>query len=118
VLLHRPARNWSDRDRQEALTEIARYGRRFRELEALAIVRDRRSQTEALALVVGLDPKTPPLMRSFELSESEKVAAAGIADRLVASLRSENKSGRLQLAALARAVAMMAADGEDEVDRQ
>ncbi len=118
VLLHRPARNWSDRDRQEALTEIARYGRRFRELEALAIVRDRRSQTEALALVVGLDPKTPPLMRSFELSESEKVAAAGIADRLVASLKSENNSGRLQLAALARAVAMMAADGEDEVGRQ
>ncbi|MVA22139.1 ATP-binding protein [Agrobacterium vitis] len=116
LLLHRPARNWSDRDQQEALTEIARYGRRFRELEALAIVRDRRSQTEAVALVVGLDPKTPPLMRSFELSETEKISAAGIADRLVAALRAENKSGRLQLAALARAVAMMAADSDEEVD--
>ncbi len=60
VLLHRPARNWSDRDREEALTEIARYGRRFRELEALAVVRDRRTHTEALALVVGLDPLAPP----------------------------------------------------------
>lgn len=116
LLLHRPARNWSDRDQQEALTEIARYGRRFRELEALAIVRDRRSQTEAVALVVGLDPKTPPLMRSFELSETEKISAAGIADRLVAALRAENKSGRLQLAALARAVAMMAADSDEGVD--
>lgn len=116
VLLHKPARNWSDRDREEALTEIARYGRRFRELEALAVVRDRRSHTEALALVVGLDPKAPPLMRSFVLTEAEKREAAGMADRLVASLRSDNKEGRLRLAALARAVAMLAAENEDEVE--
>ncbi len=116
VLLHRPARNWSDRDREEALTEIARYGRRFRELEALAVVRDRKSHTEALALVVGLDPKAPPLMRSFVLSDQEKAAAAGLADQLIATLRADDKGGRLQLAALARAVAMLAADAEDEVE--
>lgn len=116
VLLHRPARNWSDRDREEALTEIARYGRRFRELEALAVVRDRRSHTEALALVVGLDPKTPPLMRSFVLNDQEKAAAAGMADQLVATLQSGDKTGRLQLAALARAVAMLAAQADDETE--
>ncbi|PTD27829.1 ATP-binding protein [Sphingomonas fennica] len=113
VLLHRPARNWSDRDREEALTEIARYGRRFRELEALAVVRNRRSHTEALALVVGLDPKTPPLMRSFVLNDREKAAAAGMADRLVETLRADDKSGRLRLAALARAVAMLAAETDE-----
>lgn len=116
VLLHRPARNWSDRDREEALTEIARYGRRFRELEALAVVRDRRSHTEALALVVGLDPKAPPLMRSFVLNEQEKAAASGMADKLVATLQADDKSGRLQLAALARAVAMLAAEHDDEAE--
>lgn len=116
VLLHRPARNWSDRDREEALTEIARYGRRFRELEALAVVRDRRSHTEALALVVGLDPKAPPLMRSFVLNEQEKATAAGMADRLVASLRADDRGSRLQLAALARAVAMVAADHDNEAE--
>lgn len=116
VLLHRPARNWSDRDREEALTEIARYGRRFRELEALAVVRDRKSHTEALALVVGLDPKAPPLMRSFVLNDQEKAAAAGMADRLVAALQADDKTGRLQLAALARAVAMLAAEHEDEAE--
>lgn len=114
VLLHRPARNWSDRDREEALTEIARYGRRFRELEALAVVRDRKSHTEALALVVGLDPKSPPLMRSFVLSDQEKSAAARLAEQLVSTLRSDGKDGRLQLAALARAVAMLAADSDNE----
>lgn len=115
VLLHRPARSWSDRDREEALTEIARFGRRFRELEALAVVRDRQSHTEALALVVGLDPKAPPLMRSFVLNEKEKLAAATLAERVIADLRADDNSGRLQLAALARAVAMLAAEADDEV---
>lgn len=116
VLLHRPAHSWSDRDREEALTEIARFGRRFRELEALAVVRDRKSHTEALALVVGLDPKTPPLMRSFVLSDKEKKAAASLANRVVADLRADDKTGRLRLAALARAVAMLAAETDDEVE--
>ncbi len=116
LLLHRPARNWSDRDREEALTEIARYGRRFRELEALAVVRDRKTNTEALALVVGLDPNIPPLMRSFVLSDNEKTAAAGLADQIVATLRNNNEGGRLRLAALARAVAVIAADTEAELE--
>jgi hypothetical protein len=114
VLLHRPAHGWSDRDREQALTEVARYGRRFRELEALAVVRDRRSHTETLALVVGLDPLTPPLLRSFELTESEKTAAAGLADRVLKVLKADPDGGRLQLAALARAIASIAADSEVE----
>ena len=114
VLLHRPAHGWSDRDREQALTEVARYGRRFRELEALAVVRDRRSHTETLALVVGLDPLTPPLLRSFELTESEKQAAAGLADRLLKVLQTDPDGSHLQLAALARAIASIAADSEME----
>jgi hypothetical protein len=116
VLLHRPARNWSDRDREEALTEIARFGRRFRELEALAVVRDRKSHTEALALVVGLDPKTSPLLLSFVLNDKEKKAAATLANSVVAGLRAGDKGGRLRLAALARAVALVAAEADDEIE--
>lgn len=116
VLLHKPARNWSDRDREEALTAIARYGRRFRELEALAVVRDRQSHTETLALVVGLDPKVPPLMRSFVLSDHEKAAAAGLANHLVETLRSHDKEGRLRLPALARAVAVLVSESEAEIE--
>lgn len=114
VLLHRPAHGWSDRDREQALTEVARYGRRFRELEALAVVRDRRSHTETLALVVGLDPLTPPLLRSFELTESEKQTAAGLADRVLKVLQTNPDGGRLHLAALARAIVSLAADSEVE----
>ena len=114
ILLHKPAHGWSDRDREQALTQVALYGRRFRELEALAAVRDRRAHTETLALVVGLDPLVPPILRSFVLSESEKEQAAGLADEVLKLLGSDPTGGRLRLAALARAVASLAADTEVE----
>ncbi|RVK08933.1 ATP-binding protein [Sinorhizobium medicae] len=112
LLLHKPARSWSDRDREQGLLQLARYGRQFRELEALAVVRDRRSSTEALALVVGVDPTTPPLLRSFILTEGEKVKATVLAEDLLKTLGSNNDLARIQLAALARAMASLAADTE------
>lgn len=114
LLLHRPAQNWSDRDRDQALIEMAAYGRRFRELEALAVVRGRRSRTEAVALVVGIDSTTPPLFRSFELTDMEKLAATEIADDLVRTLLDRGGDDRLRFAALARAVASLAAQAEPE----
>ena len=110
ILLHKPASSWTDRDCAQALTELARYGRRFRELEALAVVRDRRSGTEALALVVGINPSIPPLLQTFELTELEKKKATEMAERVLRSIGADSSSGRVRLAALARAVASLAAD--------
>lgn len=112
LLLHKPAHGWSDRDRDQALVEMAAYGRRFRELEALAVVRDRRSSTEALALVVGIDPNIPPLLRSFILTDDEKKQATSLADEVLATLNLDAGNGHLRLAALARAVASLAAEQE------
>lgn len=112
VLVHRPAHSWSDRDREQAMIELARFGRRFRELEALATVRDRRSSTEAVALVVGIDPGVPPLLSSFELTEEEKSVASAMARDVLAALPGGGTAGRLRLAALARAVASLTADLE------
>lgn len=110
LLVHKPASSWSDRDRDQALTEMVRYGRRMRELEALAVIRNRRSDTEALALVVGVDPKVPPLLQSFELSAAEKKKAAALADRVIAAMSNEGHEAHLKFAALARAVAVLTAD--------
>lgn len=116
LLLHRPAHNWSDRDHDQALLEMAAYGRRFRELEALAVVRNRRTRTEALALVVGIDPNIPPLLQSFELTETEKLAAAELAEDVLRTLVARSSDDRLQLAALARAVASLAAQVEPQTE--
>jgi hypothetical protein len=116
LLVHKPASAWSDRDRDQALIEMVRYGRRMRELEALAVVRDRRSDTEALALVIGVDPKVPPLLQSFELSAGEKKKAAALADRLLAALSAEGEADHLKFAALARAVAVLTADASIDAE--
>lgn len=110
LLVHKPAHSWSDRDREQGLLELARLGRRFREAEALASVRDRRSSTEAMALVVGVDPRLPPLLSTFELTEEEKVAATALADDLIARLAVNGPDRHLRLAALARAVASVAGE--------
>jgi len=116
LLVHKPASAWSDRDREQALSEVAQFGRRFRELEALAVVRDRRSQTEALALVVGVDPLAPPLLRSFVLTELEKASAASLADRVIETLMADAENSHLHFAALARAFASLAADTTRKVE--
>jgi hypothetical protein len=108
LLLHRPPHTWSDRDADQALLEIASLCRRFREAEALAIVRDRTPTAEALALVVGLDANVPPVVRSFILTEAEKTEATALADQLLTTLRAGGRLGSVQLAALARAIAGVA----------
>jgi len=112
MLVHKPPTGWSDRDRDQAFLELARFGRRFREAEALAVVRSRRSQTEALALVVGLDPAIPPLVTSFELTDNEKKQAGKLAQDVLKALDMKGHDNTVRLAALARAVASLAADTE------
>ena len=90
-------------------------GRRFRELEALAAVRNRRSRTEAVALVIGVDPLIPPLLHSFELTEQEKRKATALAERVLEALGSGLHAEHLQLAALARAVAALTAETNTKV---
>jgi hypothetical protein len=111
LLLHKPPRNWSDRDRGQALLELVRIGRRFRELEALARVRGRATGSEAVALVVGLDADTPITLKSFELTLADRASAAGLAERLLQLLGCEPDQD-LRLAALARAVASVAAEDQ------
>ena len=115
LLAQKPPRNWSDRDRDQALLDLARFGRRFREIEALAAVRERSSTAEALALVIGLDPKTLPLLTSFELTEGEKKEASHLAERILDTLGRRKKTGRnVRLAALARAVMSLSSEIERE----
>ncbi|PYD74806.1 ATP-binding protein [Novacetimonas pomaceti] len=115
VLLHKPARNWSDRDQEQALVQMARYGQHFRELETLAAVRNRRSNTEALALIVGIDPAMPPVRTSFALTDAEKQAADALAEQLRTTLGAREGHERVHLAALARVVAGLIDMHEDKV---
>lgn len=62
-----------------------------------------------------MDPRTPPLLRSFVLTESEKADATALAEKVLETLRRSDGLDRVQMAALARAVAALAADQDLEV---
>lgn len=113
VLLHKPARNWSDRDQEQAFVQMARYGQHFRELETLASVRNRQSNTEALALIVGVNPATSPMHTSFALTNAEKQEADALAVQLRTTLGTGGGHERVHLAALARVVAGLIDKYED-----
>ena len=115
TLQPKPMHDWSDRNREGALSEVARLGRRFRQAEAVAMMRDRKSNTEAIALIVGVDPKQPPILQSFELSESEKKTASKLADLIIRDLGKREYGHELTLAALARAVAALT-DNMDKLE--
>jgi hypothetical protein len=114
LLVHKPPHTWSDRDREQALLELARFGRRFRETEALAAVRQRKTKTEAFAMIVGLDARTPAVLTSFELTDNEKTEARAMAQQVLKTLDAGSARSSVRLGALMRAVTSLAGDTTPE----
>jgi hypothetical protein len=115
LLVHKPARSWTDREHDQALIELVRLGRMFRETEAVVAIRDRRAGGEAMAVVVGFDPDTPALIRSFEITASQRKAAENLAERLMGEIADAGEGSQVvALAALARAVQQLSRAHEAE----
>ena len=102
LLVHKPARNWSDRDFEQALFELAKLARRFKEAEVFAGVKGRAPTAQAISVMVGLASQERPLHRTFEVTDSEMANANRIADALVRAIKKEKVASSVELAALAR----------------
>lgn len=112
LLIHRPARGWSDRDRDQAEFELAKLTKRFREAEALARVRGRDATMQAISVVVGVDPKVKPLFKAFEVTLRERREAEVLADKILAQLTGAPSRAAVELAALARVLERLAQPSE------
>ncbi|MFK4259200.1 hypothetical protein [Agrobacterium tumefaciens] len=114
LLVHKPPRNWSDREQEQALFEMAKLARQFREAEAFANVKGRAPTSKAISVVVGLDPNERPLFHAFEVTEQEMESANDVADDLLLALRGRGLRSAVELAALARVVERLSVDTEME----
>lgn len=110
LLVHKPARNWSDRDFQQALFELAKLARRFKEAEVFATVKGRTPTAQAISVMVGLTSQERPLHRTFEVTAIELAKAHVIADALVRSIKNQNVALNVELAALARVMERLSED--------
>lgn len=103
LLVHKPPRNWSDRDHDLALFELAKLAQRFREAEAMADLRGHEPTAQAISVMVGLDPQTAPLRRAFHVSPVELQEADRLAAGILDALHRQGLPEEIGLAALARA---------------
>lgn len=105
---NKPPRDWSDRDIDSALLEIARLSLRFRQAEALVSVRGRKPTSEAFAVVVGAGPQTQTVSRQFEVSERHIGTVETLAKELADGLLSKGLKTEILLAALGHACLRLA----------
>lgn len=103
LAVNKPARDWTDRDFDQALLEIARLALRFRQSEALVSVRGRKPMTDAFAVVIGAGTSARMISRQFDLSERHRATVENLANELASSLQSKGLDTDLLLATLARA---------------
>lgn len=110
LLVHKPARNWSDLDRQRAFAELLRLGRSMREAEALLNLRGKSTGIESVTVVAGVAGATHSAR--VELTQSQREEAEALSEELLLMLSSA--TGDIPLAALARAVAKLCRDEREE----
>lgn len=104
LLIHRPPRNWNDREHEQALFELARLSLRFREAEAFAQLKGREPTTRAISVMVGVDPKDKPTIQSFAVTDDEMYQAESLARDLLERIKRETGRSAVGMAALAQAV--------------
>ena len=110
LLVHKPPRNWSDREQEQAMFEMAKLARRFRDAEAFAAVKGRSPTARAISVVIGLDPAEKPLFHAFHVSEDEFAEADEIADVLFKQLKKRGLPSAVSLTALAKIVERLSAE--------
>jgi hypothetical protein len=116
LAVNKPARDWTDRDFDQGLLEIARLALRFRQSEALVSVRGRKPMTDAFAVVIGAGSSARTVSRQFDLSERHRATVDSLADELASSLQSKGLDMDVLLAALARAGLKLVTDDSEEVE--
>ncbi len=114
LLVHKPPRNWSDREQQQAVFEMAKLARQFREAEAFASVKGRAPTSQAISVVVGLSARDVPHFHTFEVTDQELTEADNIATELLGKLREHGAASTVELAALARIVERLSNSKESD----
>ena len=103
LVVHKPAREWSDMEPNQAALELGDLALRFRQAEMLVRVQGREPTQHAMAVVFGTGEAERTVIRSFNLPEAERAEVGELADKVISMLREFGLDGDLLLAALAEA---------------
>jgi hypothetical protein len=104
LAVHKPARDWTDRDVDAARLAIAELAQRFMKAEALAHVQRRADTAEVIALVSSAPSAPAPLVAEVRLARTAEAAAASLLAGIEALIAKNASASEVQVAALVRAL--------------
>ena len=97
----KPPREWVDLDLDQARIEIADMAQKFLRAEMYARVKGRRDKRHAMAVVIDLKGQPEPLLKEFDVADSERPAIKRLVNRVGRTLDGA-KDNNIVLAALAQ----------------
>lgn len=116
----KPPREWTDLDLDKACIEITDMAQRFVRAETFARVKGRPQRRHAMAVVVGTNGSSIPVVEEFDIAESDRIALNDLVTRVstvIDNRRSSPSENRLVLAALAELFVRYTGSAElDEVE--
>lgn len=99
----KPPREWVDRHIDAAVLELAKFARRFREMEAFVAVQGRESHSEAIAVIIGTGSDTKTISRSFSVADRYRKTVEAKAEEIASMLEGQGLGTEVLLAILAKA---------------
>lgn len=110
--INRPARDWTDRDPDQAALALAEFALKFRRAEALARVKGRHPTREAMAVIIGTGEAGQEIVEEFEVAERDRPRVEALARALDQVLLQSGAERSVMLAALAAAGVQTISDPE------
>ena len=104
LALNKPVHDWSDKDPDAAMLEIANFVLIFRQAETLAQVKKRKPTSEAIALMLGTGENGNTMVETFNITEYEKEEAAKSAQDVISLLDSNGGDDKQKLVILSEAL--------------
>lgn len=101
LAINRPARDWTDRDPDQAALALAELALKFRRAEALARVKGRQPTREAMAVIIGTGEVGQELVEEFEIAERDRGRVEALTQALDKVLLQSRADKHVMLAALA-----------------
>ena len=99
---NKPPRDWVDPDLDRAAVELADMSQRFLRAETFARIKGRPDKRHAIAVVIGMDGPPTPILKEFDIADTDRPTVEELVDRIVDTLEETNDIDRsIILAALA-----------------
>ncbi len=98
---NKPPRDWTDQILDKVTVEIAELAQKFLRAELFSHVKGRTDKRQAIAVVVGLNKQSIPLIEEFSVSDSDRKPIKDLIQRFHDVIDSSEENQRIVLAALA-----------------